>query len=244
MGKGGMMKFCDALCRRVTVITDTDILRVERKPGTHLYTLFKRVRAEVSQRGSAALDSSVLSKPVELACGSFEAVICCLPPRPACALMQHVSLALLFISSCLIAAPRFDDMFDSLQLQLLPAVVPRARAVTYKPRWVLLLEFPLILPVSIDVAYVKPVVSNCPIDYVCRESCRGSGNAQQRNGDSDVSALVPMKVSGGRDALNANLDRWVAHASCDWSACRTNLSPALAARELAEVFMKILGMQQ
>jgi hypothetical protein len=114
IGKGGMMKFCHALCRRVTVITDTDILRVERKPGTHLYTLFKRVRAEVKQRGSAATDSSVLAKPVELACGSFEAVICCLPPRPACALMQHVSLAFLLISSCLIAAPRFDGMFDSL----------------------------------------------------------------------------------------------------------------------------------
>ena len=91
MGKGGMMKLCDALCRRVTVITDTEIMRLERKPGTHLYTLFKRVRAEVSLRGAAALDSSVLSRPVELACGSFEAVICCLPPAPACALMQHVS---------------------------------------------------------------------------------------------------------------------------------------------------------
>lgn len=91
MGKGGMMKFCDALCRRVTVITDTEIMRLERKPGTHLYTLFKRVRAEVSLRGAAALDSSVLSRPLELACGSFEAVICCLPPAPACALMQHVS---------------------------------------------------------------------------------------------------------------------------------------------------------
>jgi hypothetical protein len=109
---------------------------------------------------------------------------------------------------------------------------------------VLLLEFQLILPVSIDVAYVKSVASNCPIDYLCRESCRGSGNAQQKNGDSDVSALVPLKVSGSRDALNANLDRWVAHASCDWSAGHATLPPLLAAKELAAVFVKLLGVQQ
>ena len=132
----------------------------------------------------------------------------------------------------------------SVQLQVLPAVIPRARAVSYKPRWVLLLEFQLVLPVSIDVAYVKSVASNCPLDYLCRESCRGSGNAQQRNGDSDVSALVPLKVSGGRDSLSANLDRWVAHASCDWSVGHATLPPLLAARELAAVFVKLLGVQQ
>jgi hypothetical protein len=113
MGKGGMMKFCENLCRRATVVTETEILRLERKPGSHLYaaiplehthfmiflvmkflarryTLFKRVRADVSLRGTAAQDSSALTRPQELACGSFDAVLCCLPPRAACALMRNV----------------------------------------------------------------------------------------------------------------------------------------------------------
>ena len=92
VGKCGMMALCESLCRRVTVVTDTQIMRVERKPGTHLYTLFKRVKADVSLRGRAALDSSTLGKPQELAVGSFDAVLCCLPPRAACELMQSVRL--------------------------------------------------------------------------------------------------------------------------------------------------------
>ena len=84
------MKLCEHLCRRVDVITDTEILRLERKPGSHLYTLFKKVRADLGNRGAAALDSSALVKPQELPCGSFDAVLCCLPPRAACALMQNV----------------------------------------------------------------------------------------------------------------------------------------------------------
>jgi hypothetical protein len=90
VGKGGMMSLCNSLCRRVTVVLDTEILRLERKAGSHLYTLFKRVKAEVSSRGHAAHDSAALTKPQELAVGSFDAVLCCLPPRATCDLLQHV----------------------------------------------------------------------------------------------------------------------------------------------------------
>ena len=85
------MKLRAGVGRRVALITDTERMRMEHKPRPHLYALFKWVRAAVSLGGSAALDSFVLSRPVELASSSFEAVICCLPPAPACALMQHVS---------------------------------------------------------------------------------------------------------------------------------------------------------
>ena len=93
MGKGGMMKFCEMLARKVNVVTDTEIVRLERKAGSHLYTLFKRVRADVSIRGVGKLDSSVLTRPAELACGSFDAVLCCLTPRDASALMNEVRLS-------------------------------------------------------------------------------------------------------------------------------------------------------
>ena len=102
MGKGGMMKFCEHLCRRVTVVTDTEILRLERKPCSALYTLFKRVRAEVSLRGTAALDSSALIKPQELACGSFDAVLCCLPPRAASNLMRNVRRLNMHAHGCVV----------------------------------------------------------------------------------------------------------------------------------------------
>ncbi len=91
MGKGGMMKLCESMCRRVTVVTGTEIMRLERKTGSHLYTLYKKVKADVSLRGLGARDTSALTKPLELACGSFEAVICCLPPKAASNLMQNVS---------------------------------------------------------------------------------------------------------------------------------------------------------
>jgi hypothetical protein len=90
MGKGGMMRLCDQLCRKVQVVADTEIVRIERKPSSHLYTLFKKVRAAVSMRGAAALDSSVLARPMDVACGSFDAVLCCLPARAAGALMKNV----------------------------------------------------------------------------------------------------------------------------------------------------------
>ncbi len=129
-------------------------------------------------------------------------------------------------------------------LQVLPAIIPRARAVSYKPRWVLLVEFRLVLPVSIDVAFVKSEGSDCPLHFLCRESCRGSGNAQQKSGKSNISALVPLKECGSRDSENANLDRWVGHATCEWSAANTHLPPVQAAHELARSFVKLLGMQQ
>ena len=85
-----MSSVCHSLCRRVTVVLDTEILRLERKTGSHLYTLFKRVKADVSSRGQAAQDSAELAKPQELAVGSFDAVLCCLPPRATGDLLQHV----------------------------------------------------------------------------------------------------------------------------------------------------------
>lgn len=100
------------------------------------------------------------------------------------------------------------------------------------------------LPVSIDVAFVKSVTSNCPLDYLCRESCRGAGNAQQKSGGAQASVIVPLKECGSRDSANANLDRWVAHASCEWSARNAELQPKVAAQQLAEVFVKILCVQQ
>ena len=133
-------------------------------------------------------------------------------------------------------------------LQVFPVVVARASAVSYKPRWVLLLQFPLVLPVSIDVAFVESAGSNCPLDYICRESCRGSGNAQQKSSDGAKSdapkVLVPLKECGSRDSVNANLDMWVAHASCDWSARHAHLPPTQAVKELTHVFLKVLGLQQ
>lgn len=106
------------------------------------------------------------------------------------------------------------------------------------------MEFQLMLPVSIDVAFVKSVTSNCPLDYLCRESCRGAGNAQQKSGGAQASVIVPLKECGSRDSANANLDRWVAHASCEWSARNAELQPKVAAQQLAEVFVKILCVQQ
>jgi hypothetical protein len=128
--------------------------------------------------------------------------------------------------------------------KFLPAVVARARAVSFKPRWVLLVEFPLLLPVSIDVAFVKSATTNCALEYLCRESSRGGGNAQQENGGSEASVLMPLKECGSRDIASANLDRWVAHASCEWSERNAGLQPKQAAHELAKVFTKVLGVQQ
>jgi hypothetical protein len=109
---------------------------------------------------------------------------------------------------------------------------------------VLLVEFGLLLPVSIDVAFVKSVTNNCALDYLCRESCRGGGNAQQTNGGSEASALVPLKERGSRDVAGCNLDRWVAHASCEWSVKNAQMQPKIVAQELTRVFLKVLGMQQ
>ena len=116
--------------------------------------------------------------------------------------------------------------------------------MSYRPRWVLLVEFKLVLPVSIDCAFVKSVGPNCPLDYLCRESCRGSGNAQQISGKSQVGTLVPLKECGSRDGETANLDRWVAHASCEWSERHVHAPPAQVANELIRTFMKLLGVQQ
>lgn len=144
-----------------------------------------------------------------------------------------------------VAFSNLDDvMLTRLLLQVLPAVVARARTVSYKPRWVLLLEFKLVLPVSVDVAFVKPVGAYCPLHFLCRESCRGSGNAQQVNSKRNDSVLLPLKECGSRDSENANLDRWVAHATCEWSERHAHVPPAQAAKELAHSFVKMLGVQQ
>lgn len=100
------------------------------------------------------------------------------------------------------------------------------------------------LPISVDVAFVKSMSPNYPLDYLCRESCRGSGNTQQKNGASEASTLVPLKECGSRDSKNSSFDRWVAHASCNWSVMNMHMPPAQAARELTQAFLKILGMTQ
>jgi len=82
----------------------------------------------------------------------LSAASACVRPHAACE-SRHVTAALLLSQFC-IRLP-VDGLLYFVRLQVLPAVIPRARAVSYKPRWVLLLEFQLILPVSIDVAYVK-----------------------------------------------------------------------------------------
>ena len=107
-----------------------------------MYTLFKRVRADISMRGIGKLDSSILTKPgvcvrawvracvrlcmpvrvfthvhplsptrlfihsppppnaAELACGSFDAVLCCLPSRQAAALMHEVRCCCMLNCAC------------------------------------------------------------------------------------------------------------------------------------------------
>ena len=88
------------------------------------------------------------------------------------------------------------------------------------------------------------ITTAIPQHHPRRESCRGSGNAQQSSGGDTSKALAALKECGSRDSVNANLDLWVAHASCEWSERNVHVPPAQAVKELTLVFLKVLGMQQ